>query len=114
MHAGGKTAIFGQTAKQNFVKIKNSDIIYSIYKYPIIGNTYLILRVLRKYPMNIQVNKEEDTDIFSVRFVSLTERDLFATGKKYATIKEKRSVSLSCQNVVGILNFIHFPKDYFL
>lgn len=61
--------------------------------------------------MNIQVNKEEDTDIFSVRFVSLTERDLFATGKKYATIKEKRSVSLSCQNVVGILNFIHFPKD---
>lgn len=61
--------------------------------------------------MNIQVNKEEDTDIFSVRFVSLTKRDLFATGKKYATIKEKRSVSLSCQNVVGILNFIHFPKD---
>lgn len=61
--------------------------------------------------MNIQVNKEEDTDIFSVRFVSLTERDLFATGKKYATIKEKRSVSLFCQNVVGILNFIHFPKD---
>ena len=33
--------------------------------------------------MNIQVNKEEDTDIFSVRFVSLTEMDLFATGKKY-------------------------------
>ena len=64
--------------------------------------------------MNIQVNKEEDTDIFSVRFVSLTEMDLFATGKKYATIKEKRSVSLFCQNVVGILNFIHFPKDYFL
>ena len=31
--------------------------------------------------MNIQVNKEEDTDIFSVRFVSLTERDLFATEK---------------------------------
>ena len=30
--------------------------------------------------MNIQVNKEEDTDIFAVRFVSLTERDLFATG----------------------------------
>ena len=54
--------------------------------------------------MNIQVNKEEDTDIFSVRFVSLTEMDLFATGKKYATIKEKRSVSLFCQNVVGILN----------
>ena len=57
--------------------------IHSIYKISNnpIGNTYLILRVLRKYPMNIQVNKEEDTDIFLSQICFIDKRISLPQGK---------------------------------